>query len=152
MKTNSLVLFLILIIVGCLFVACPNTGTTITPVPDNTSPVADAGEDFILNTDIDGAVISLDASLSSDPDEDDLNYLWELESVPTGCLLQSADIVDSATVNASLDISGSQMAADAESGLIEFVFQLTVSDEEDESVDTLTVTVQGSSSINIGVY
>ena len=62
--------------------------------------------------------VKLDGSASSDPDGDTLRYRWELESRPTGSVLDDADISDrtSATASFTADVVGP------------YVFKLTVRD------------------------
>jgi hypothetical protein len=59
----------------------------------NSAPVADAGADQNV---VIGTVVSLDGSGSYDADEDQLTYLWEFTSIPSGSF---AALSDPAIVN-----------------------------------------------------
>ncbi|MGI9335711.1 MAG: PKD domain-containing protein, partial [Gammaproteobacteria bacterium] len=93
--------------------------------PGNTPPLANAGAD---QSAVEGDVVVLDGSGSTDVDGDTLSFLWSFTNVPAG----SAAVIEGAnTVMASFE-------ADVE-GL--FVVQLIVNDGQDESEpDTLNVT------------
>ena len=96
------------------------------PPADNTPPVANAGLD---KTVILGLVASLDASKTSDADEDSLSYLWSLVSQPEG-----SDIViaDSSAIQTTF----------TPDTLGEYVFQLVINDGVNENVtDSITITV-----------
>ena len=68
------------------------TKTATPPPPSNHAPVADAGEDRLLN--IGSDAISLDSSGSTDPDGDTLGYDWTLSSSPSGALTILSNIHD----------------------------------------------------------
>jgi RHS repeat-associated protein len=56
--------------------------------PANTPPVADAGADQTPRV---GDTITLDGSGSSDPDGDDLTYLWSIDEAPVGSTATLSD-------------------------------------------------------------
>ena len=105
------------------------TNKYITLIGDNQIPVANAGAD--INAQV-GDTVSLNGSLSSDPDQNTLSYAWSLLSSPTGStpVLQSAT-----TINPSFtaDLAGA------------YTISLIVNDGFDNSVpDTVTVNVSES--------
>ncbi|HET6558774.1 MAG TPA: PKD domain-containing protein, partial [Prolixibacteraceae bacterium] len=55
---------------------------------NNRAPVSDAGDDQSVN---EGSIVTLDGSTSSDPDENDLTYLW---TAPGGITLSSATVAN----------------------------------------------------------
>lgn len=74
----------------------------------NGAPVADAGPDQLLT--LDGTLVQLDGSGSTDPDNDPLTYAWTLVSKPAGSaailnLPGSADPSFIADVNGQYDLS-----------------------------------------------
>lgn len=90
----------------------------------NARPVAHAGSDFSVTP---GDTVTLDASASYDPDNDDLSYQWSLVSRPGGSL---AMLSDPATVMPQFvaDVAG------------DYRFSLVVSDGLlDSEPDTITV-------------
>jgi len=94
----------------------------------NQVPLADAGDDF---SSIVGEEVSLDGSMSYDPDGDDISYFWAQIEGP----------------GVSLDFPNtfSPSFISTQSGV--YVFELRVSDEEDTSkADTVTVTIQNQQS------
>lgn len=98
----------------------------------NSVPNADAGPD---RNGVTGTAINLDGSGSTDPDEDFLSYRWELELVPFGSLLSTADIVYASTPNPRItpDVAGV------------YALSLVVYDGSMESApDFVTVTVEGN--------
>ncbi len=100
--------------------------------PLNNPPVANAGnnQSSTANT-----PVNLDASASSDPDEDFLVYTWEFTSKPSGsnATLTSTDTV---TTSFTPDVEG------------EYKIKLTVSDFLDEDTDTITILVGNNQSNN----
>ena len=81
-------------------------GSSGTP-PVNVAPVADAGKAQNLLT---GAVVTLDASASSDANSDTLTYLWSLTSTPSGSTtVLSAPTSQKPTFKA--DMSGDYVAS-----------------------------------------
>jgi len=100
----------------------------IVPPVSNNAPVANAGGD---KTVMSAAVISLDASGSSDADGDSLSYQWTFISLPEGSVA-ALEGASSATPSFSADLDGS------------YVVALTVSDGTDASVDTVTITAEAT--------
>jgi hypothetical protein len=77
----------------------------ITVSSDDVPPTADAGADQTGQV---GTLVAFDGTLSSDPSAASLLYLWTLASPPDGSGLDSSDVFDSGTANASLvpDVPG----------------------------------------------
>ena len=104
-----------------------NSDTLIVTVGSsvNTPPVADAGEDQILNA---AAIVRLDGSGSSDVDGDRLTYSWSFTSLPLG---STAVFVDptSKKPKFTADLDGS------------YVVQLTIDDGTDSASDSVIITV-----------
>ena len=97
------------------------------PPPPNRAPVADAGSDITQS--IQRAPVTLDGSGSSDPDDDELTFSWEVREQP-----QTADTqlenASSARMSFVAPVPG------------EYVFGLEVSDPDGlSSTDTVTVTL-----------
>tara|TARA_B100000614_G_scaffold229792_1_gene222464 strand:+ start:13742 stop:15559 length:1818 start_codon:yes stop_codon:yes gene_type:complete len=91
----------------------------------NTPPVADAGQDQVVNI---GEVVRFDGGNSSDADGDAVSYDWSLRSRPSG---SGAELVDPALATPSLtpDQAG------------DYVVQLVVNDgQNDSEADTVTIT------------
>ncbi len=101
----------------------------IVPPTSNNAPVANAGVDQAV---IATAVVTLDASGSSDADGDALSYQWTFSSLPenSGAALSDASGI---SPSFSTDIDGS------------YVIALTVSDGvSNSSVDTVTITAEAA--------
>ena len=97
----------------------------ITAGAGNVAPVANAGIDQSVST---SSMVTLDASASSDANSDAINYLWSINSVPTGSSVTSLSSVVSVDPTFTPDVDGS------------YVFSLTVSDGILSSdVDTVTI-------------
>jgi RHS repeat-associated protein/uncharacterized repeat protein (TIGR01451 family) len=90
----------------------------------NRPPVADAGDDQEV---VEGGVVTLDGSGSSDPDDDELRYEWRLLGA------------SGPPVNLSSATSPSASFAAPDDGT--YRFELTVSDGRETSTDTVTVRV-----------
>jgi hypothetical protein len=88
----------------------------------NTPPVPDAGPDQSVTH---PTHVTLDASASSDPNGDRITYSW------TQISGASVTMTDPTAPNPSFDTIGEGV----------FIFQLTVSDGKDTSIDTVTITV-----------
>jgi uncharacterized repeat protein (TIGR01451 family) len=90
----------------------------------NLVPIANAGEDQAVHI---GDLVTLDASASSDPDGDELTYLWVFTVLPEGSV---ADLNDANSVHPTLtaDVPGS------------YVLSLVVNDGvQDSAPDTVTI-------------
>jgi len=103
------------------------TGAAYTPgmhdACSNQPPQAEAGEDLNVEcTSSGGTVVTLDGTLSSDPDGDDLTYTW------IGPFSEGGGVVEGATPLVTLPLGTSELT-------------LTVSDGADVGKDTMTVTV-----------
>jgi len=106
------------------------TGQT---APTNTAPVSNAGADQSVASD---ALVTLDGTASSDPDDDTLTYAWSQTSGTTVTLSNSA------ASNPSFTTPALSVGDDDEV----LVFSLTVNDGTvDSSSDTVKVTVQAPS-------
>jgi|GEM_PF-5283471 len=91
--------------------------------PTNEPPVADAGPDQLVDcTSAEGADVTLDGTMSSDPDDDPLAWLW---SAPAGIVF---DDDTSATPTATFPIGVT-------------VVTLTVSDDAETATDAVEITV-----------
>lgn len=99
-----------------------NTGAITT----NTLPVANAGNDQSIDL---GAIVTLDASTSSDADGDSLTYHWSISSAPSSSIANLS--VDSGvSINFTPDFSGN------------YVIQLVVNDGTGDSApDSVTISV-----------
>ena len=102
---------------------------TVEETSSNTAPVADAGPD--QEVDLDGALVALDGSGSSDADGDTLTYSWSFSSLPSGSSLLDSDLADSGTDAPSFtpDVAG------------DYEVTLTVSDGSDADSDSVVITV-----------
>ena len=108
--------------------ACDTAVVTITVLPVNDPPIADAGDDQNAST---GQPVTLDGSDSSDPDGDTITYAWSIVSAPPG---------SAATLNAPT----SDMATLTPDRVGLYTIQLTVTDAVgSSSSDTVDVTVLG---------
>lgn len=97
------------------------------PPPPNRAPVADAGSDVTQS--IQRSPVTLDGSGSSDPDDDELTFSWEVREQP-----QTADT--------QLENASSAQASFLAPVPGEYVFELEVSDPDGlSSTDTVTVTL-----------
>jgi chitodextrinase len=95
----------------------------VTVLNFNHPPVADAGEDQIVN---EGDFVQLDGSLSFDEDNDALTYIWE---VPAGIFLDNADSASPSFIAPSVNED------------TDFEIMLTVSDGEYSDSDIVVITV-----------
>ncbi len=99
---------------------------TITVTTENTAPVADAGDDQLVQM---GTTVLLDGSKSSDADLDTLSYTWRFNSVPEASLASFVDTTDPQPTFLA-DKSG------------QYVIELTVEDESHKSsIDEVMITV-----------
>ncbi|WP_135855056.1 PKD domain-containing protein [Halorussus salinus] len=100
--------------------------TTIT-VDENQAPTADAGSDQTVD---EGATVTLDGAASSDPDGDDLSYSWTQTGGP------DVTLGGSNTATPSFDAPAEPPQTQT------YTFELTVSDGQASSTDTVDVTVE----------
>ncbi|MBW2700758.1 MAG: hypothetical protein JRF33_08035 [Deltaproteobacteria bacterium] len=105
----------------------PADSVDITITPVNHPPTADAGADRQVD---EITTVGLDASGSSDPDEDNLSFAWSQTSGP------SVVLSDAQASNPSFTAPDVQ-------GLIPLVFELLVSDGSLSDTDTVTISVWG---------
>lgn len=124
------------------------------PVIGNTAPLANAGEDRDVNA---FSLVILDASLSSDPENDTLTYLWQQTS-GTAVALNNTTIVSpnfdapniSETLTFSLIVSDTEFNSEADTVSITIIAQNTpptASAGQDRTVIGLSqVVLQGTSS------
>jgi hypothetical protein len=108
-----------------------------TPTDDNAAPTADAGPDAEVEV---GAVVRLDGSASSDPDDDPLEFAWEFVDVPSGSF---ASLINDPRVDPSFfaDVEG------------DYVVRLTVDDGGADDADEVTITAvvaNGAPTANAG--
>lgn len=95
--------------------------------PANTAPVAHAGQDV---TPFVGDTVTLDGSLSNDPDGESISYLWQFTSLPSGSQ-SSLSTQSAATPSFIPDLPGT------------YVISLVVNDGQDNSqADTVFVMAQ----------
>ena len=102
---------------------------TVAPRATNTTPVANAGADFSVET---PATVALDGTSSSDTDGDTLSYSWS-QTTGTTVSLSNANTVR-ATFNAAAVTTSTSLT-----------FRLTVSDGLASHTDDVTVTLQAPS-------
>lgn len=102
---------------------------SVTVQPPNVPPVADAGPDFEVEP---GQPMQLDGRASSDSDGDPLTFSWAQVAGPSVQL-------DLPTASQALGTAPNVAPPEA------LVFELTVSDGEDSSVDTVSVVVRAAS-------
>src|SRR5665647_579646 len=81
-------------------------GVSITAVPANVAPVANAG---VAQNVVAGAVVTLDASKSSDANGDALTYAWTLTARPAGSAAALSSST-SATPGFTADVAGTYVA------------------------------------------
>lgn len=97
---------------------------SISSTTTNSPPTADAGSDQSVTT---GDTVSLDGSLSSDPDGDSLTYAWVFTAIPEGSEVSLSDATSAAPTFVA-DLDGT------------YVVDLTVSDGAVESApDTVSI-------------
>lgn len=118
-----LILFFSISLSGC-FGGGDSSGNSKFPPVNNSAPIANAGEDVSVEV---GEQLRLDGSSSSDPNGDNISYLWAIIS-PEG--LQTDEFIVGQGSNPTFltDVAG------------EYVIQLTVTDDEGLS-DTDSVRV-----------
>ena len=97
----------------------------------NTSPRADAGTDQSVNVD---DVVTLDASGSSDPNNDSLSFIW---SAPAGFTLSNSNAAQTTFIAPPMSSTASP-----------FTFNLTVNDGQGgSSIDNVNITILSSDPI-----
>lgn len=101
---------------------------SVTVLPPNRLPIAEAGPDLVVDP---GQPIALDGRASSDPDGDTLSFSWVQLSGPSVVLDLPAE---SQTVGTAPDVAPQEA----------LVFELTVNDGADASTDTVSVTVRAA--------
>ena len=126
----------IILLAGSVF-ACSGGGSGPTPVtpPANVAPVANAGAQQTVNI---AETVTLNASGSSDADNDALTYSWTVTSVPSGsaATLSSTSVVSPTFV---ADVAGS------------YVFALVVNDGTVNSASaSVTINVNAAPVANAG--
>lgn len=91
----------------------------------NNPPIANAGPDFSVST---GGIVHLNAILSTDPDNDTLNYKWSFTSIPPGSTTSISDSTTS-TPSFTADVAGT------------YIISLVVNDGLiNSAADTVTIT------------
>jgi len=122
------------IVISSLFGCGGDSSNGSSSNSNNQPPISDAGIDIQVET---GMIVTLDASLSSDKDNDTLSYQWSLTNIPEGSNAVLNDLtVISPTFTA--DIEGS------------YVAQLIVNDgTENSNIDTVSIVSITVSSISI---
>ncbi len=130
------------------------TSTTLQKVVVNSvsnyAPSADAGPDQNLDTDVDGTVVYLDGSGSTDTLPGTIaGYNWMFYSYPEGCWSPDFSLYGSNTVSAYFDID--DVGGDPDlNGELEYELLLIVTDDGGAtSFDFVTINVTGSGSLNI---
>jgi hypothetical protein len=109
------------------------------PPPNNTTPIADAGDDVSLG--ISPSVVLLDGSGSSDPQNDTLSFSWQVTAHPAGANISLNDSTTPRPNFTSL-IPGA------------YQFELTVTDTSGNSdTDTVSVTlINTPPTISVAAY
>ena len=97
---------------------------TVTITVLNRPPVSDAGADLTVRF---GDTVTLDGSASTDPDQDDISYVWK-ETTGTGVKLS--------------DVTAQSPTFTAPNNDAAITFELTVSDGVLSNTDTVTITVK----------
>jgi hypothetical protein len=101
---------------------------TVTVSAGNQAPVADAGQNQSVAF---PGTISLDASASSDPDNDPLTFSWAFLTIPPGSALVASDIVD----------GGGGTASFIPDELGFYIIEVTVDDGDLSDTSRVVVTV-----------
>ncbi|MCL4502161.1 MAG: PKD domain-containing protein [Deltaproteobacteria bacterium] len=106
-----------------------STPATVTISTQNAPPVANAGPAQTVSV---GALVTMDGSLSSDPDGDTITYAWSFASKPAG---STATLANATTVQPTFtaDLTGS------------YVVQLIVTDSHGAASSPATVTITAGS-------
>ena len=105
----------------------PISTPTLTPLPSNSQPVADAGVNQTVSA---GATVQLNGSSSSDPDGSVVSYSW---TAPAGITLDNATAADPSFTAPTVESD------------TDYMFTLTVTDDDGATATTtVSVTVQGS--------
>lgn len=116
-----------------------NSGSNnVNPVTLNTAPIANAGNDQNVTT---GASVTLNATQSSDAQNDNLTYLWSLTDVPSGSLA-TLNSTTAGNVTFTTDFVGTYIASlvvndGTENSIVDTV--LVTATTEDDNVDPIDV-------------
>ena len=120
----------IIVASSLLLSACGSSSTADDTSTTNTAPVASAGVDQNVST---GSIVSLDASGSSDVDNDNLSYTWSLITSPSSSVaVLNSTMAVAPTFTADLDGS--------------YTFEVVVSDGVDLVTDQVVVTASTTNS------
>lgn len=107
----------------------------VTVTGDDSAPVANAGADVAGE---DCTYVTLDGGSSADPDDDELQYFWEVQSVPAGSAVTNANLSDRSAESPTIwaDVAGT------------YVLSLTVFDGTNWSTPDLVSLELGERSYN----
>jgi hypothetical protein len=137
-KENNMTKISIAALLCLTLISCGGSDSDPEPVvPQNQSPVANAGTDQNVAT---TSVVTLDGSVSSDPDGDTLTYTWSLATKPAD---SNAQLSDSSVVSPMFvtDMNGS------------YVIELTVNDGTVTSaLVSITVVAAAGDNVLTGVF
>lgn len=126
---------LVAMFAASLIASCGGGGSSVT----NTAPTANAGS---AQTVLAGAMVTLDGSASSDPENDPLTYGWTLTSKPAGSAVTTSTLTGATTVKPGLlaDVAGT------------YVVSLAVSDGKlSSNASAVTITAQATDGFQINI-
>jgi PKD repeat protein len=128
---------------------------TVTAVGDDNAPVANAGSDQTEAEDC--TTLTLDCSGSADPDGDTLQYLWEVQSKPSGSSVGNATFSDRTAARPTFyaDVAGDYVlscaVSDGSTWSTPDTVALTVGERRSNERPTITagtdVTLSGGSAV-----